>query len=128
MLCALPDQARPNPQLSLPRCVCCERGLHPSALGSPALNSRWACLLCAGSVLTRGDDLRKALAGGEENEELAEVCEQAEVQEEHQKEIAKCTYAEPKACKSSQVVTRHDSSNACHQHLAFAKNYFCLHA
>ncbi len=37
--------------------------------------------------LTRCNDLREALAGGEEDEELAEVGEQAEVQKEQQKEI-----------------------------------------
>ena len=48
--------------------------------------------------LTGGNDLCKALAGGQEDEELAEVGEEAQVQKEEQKEIKERANVQLEAC------------------------------
>ena len=68
--------------------------------------------------LTGSDDLCEALAGGEEDEELAKVGEQAEVQEEQQKEVEERVDTELKACTPADTLccsspSQHITCSAC---------------
>ena len=51
-----------------------------------------------GDPLTRGDNLSKALAGGQEDKELAKVGEKAQIEEEQQQEVQKGSRIQSKTC------------------------------